>query len=173
MLPCQGTTQGRQGLVATNISSGGNGGCGCNQDPWRFWPMWTVTMVNTTNLANPTSDLHIVSAASPCCVWVKELHFFEIQAHLAEDTADHLLWWELNLYTKHLSHMNVFCWVLATQSQNYDLQHSRAWGLQPGRCLHSWGWSWGCTLLECFLGCKYHQLCNICTWRQRSPYLEK
>ena len=41
-------------------------------------------MVNTTNLANPTSDLHIVSAASPCCVRVKELHFFEIQAHLAE-----------------------------------------------------------------------------------------
>ena len=98
VLPCQGTTQGRQGLVATNILSGGTGECGCNQVPWRFWPMWSVTMVNTTNLANPSSDLHIVSAASPCCVWVKELHFFEIQAHLAEDTADHLLSWELSLY---------------------------------------------------------------------------
>ena len=98
VLPCQGTTQGRQGLVATNILSGGTGECGCNQVPWRFWPMWSVTMVNTTNLANPSSDLHIVSAASPCCVWVKEFHFFEIQAHLAEDTADHLLSWELSLY---------------------------------------------------------------------------
>ena len=173
VLPCQWTAQGRQGLVATNISSSGYSECGCNQDPWRTWPLWSVTMVNTTNLANPTSDLHVVSAASPCCVRVKEFHFFEIQAHLAEDTSTFCdegwtstlsshIWMRFAEFLLHCRQIIIRDTNLR-EPEGCNLADVFTHGADH-EAAHCWNVFWAANIIR---------RCDISTWRQRSPYLEK